>query len=73
MPTTGAAMTRLADAADASAYGPTPASADGADAERAADEVRDAVDAHLGTTGRLRRFLDPRPLWAGRARRHRTN
>ena len=73
VPTTGAAMTRLADAADASAYGPTPASADGADAERAADEVRDAVDAHLGTTGRLRRFLDPRPLWAGRARRHRTN
>ena len=73
VPTTGAAMTRLADAADASAYGPTPASADGADAERAADEVRDAVDAHLGTTGRLRRFLDPRPLWAGRSRRHRTD
>ena len=52
--------------------GPPRRSADGADAERAADEVREAVDAHLGTTGRLRRFFDPRPLWAGRARRHRT-
>ena len=65
-------MARLADAADATAYGPSPGAADGADAERDADEVRQAVDAHLGTTGRIRRFLDPRPLWAGRARRHRT-
>ncbi len=72
VPTAADPMARLAGAADATAYGPTPGTADGTDAERDADEVRQAVDAHLGTRGRIRRFLDPRPLWAGRAHRHRT-
>lgn len=72
VPATGAAMGRLADVADAAAYGPTPSSSDGAAAEQAAAEVRTAVDERLGPLGRLRRLLDPRPLWDARARRHRT-
>jgi transglutaminase-like putative cysteine protease len=72
VPTTSEAMARLAAAADAAAYGPTPDGSDGSAAGQAAEEVRAAVDARLGATGRLRRLLDPRPLWEGRARRHRT-
>jgi len=72
VPATADPMARLVGAADATAFGPSPATTDGPGAEQAADDVRQAVDAHLGVTGRIRRFLDPRPLWAGRARRHRT-
>jgi transglutaminase-like putative cysteine protease len=72
LPATAEAMARLAGAADATAYGPTPGTADGAGAVQAAATVHEAVDARLGATGRFRRFLDPRPLWNGRARRHRT-
>jgi hypothetical protein len=64
-------LDRLASAADAAAFGPPPDAAATDQAEGDARRVRGAVDESLGTLGRLRRLLDPRPLWAGRARRHR--
>jgi len=73
IPSTESAMARLAATADATAYGPTTDASDGAAALQAAAEVRAAVDERLGPMGRLRRLLDPRPLWDGRARRHRTH
>jgi hypothetical protein len=62
-------LSRLADAA---AYGPATSSTEGASAEALATDIRAAVDANLTRRGRLRRFLDPRPLWNARPRRHRT-
>ncbi|HEY6532599.1 MAG TPA: DUF3488 and transglutaminase-like domain-containing protein, partial [Acidimicrobiales bacterium] len=70
LPTAAAPMQDLARLADAAAYGPTATSEEGVAAEALATEVHQAVDATIGRRGRLRRFLDPRPLWSGRRRRH---
>ena len=64
-------LARLADAADAAAYGPEPPPQQVDDAWADARMVHLAVDEGLGAGARLRRLLDPRPLWAGRTRRHR--
>ena len=66
-----AALWACAAAADVAVYGLDPTAAEGDDATRAAAEVDRAVDDSLGPVGRLRRRLDPRPLWQGRAARHR--
>jgi transglutaminase-like putative cysteine protease len=71
LPAAAPALERLATAADVAAYGLDPISAQGDDATHAAAEVDRAVDGSLGRLGRLRRRLDPRPLWQGRAARHR--
>ena len=71
VPATTEPIDRLVRSADAAAYGATVGSGISADATRAAEDVRSAVDASLGPAGRLRRFLDPRPWWRGRPRRHR--
>jgi hypothetical protein len=72
VPPARAPLTRLAATADAAAYGPAPTAADGDTALHDATEVGAAVETTLGRVGRIRRFVDPRPLWQGRARRHRT-
>ena len=72
LPAAGDPLQRLAGVADSAAYGPAPTAEDSATAGRAATEVHQAVDGSLSPVGRLRRLLDPRPLWRGRPRRHRT-
>jgi hypothetical protein len=65
------AMRELARMADAAAYGPPATGPDADAADAVARQVTLAVDDVLGPRGRLRRFLDPRPLWRHRHRRHR--
>ena len=72
LPTAGDPLRRLAGVADSAAYGPEPTADDSATAGRAATEVHRAVDRSLSATDRVMRLLDPRPLWRGRPRRHRT-
>ncbi len=72
VPAAGPALERLAGAADAAAYGPDVTPSDAERAQAASVDVARAVDDVLGPRGRLRRLLDPRPLWQGRTRRHRT-
>jgi transglutaminase-like putative cysteine protease len=70
VPAAAGPMQELAQLADAAAYGPPPSRGDGA-ADALASEVHIAVDAAIGPRGRLRRFLDPRPLWSTHRSRHR--
>lgn len=70
VPPAGPPMQELARLADAAAYGPEASPHDGDAAEALAAEVHVAVDGAIGRSGRVRRFLDPRPLWNARRRRH---
>ena len=74
VPAAAGALHELARLADAAAYG--SAALDDADADaarREADTVAAALDAHVSWWDRIRSFLDPRPLWTERPRRHRAD
>jgi transglutaminase-like putative cysteine protease len=71
VPDAAGPMQELAQLADAAAYGPPTSAHSGTTADALAGSVHVAVDATIGPRGRLRRFLDPRPLWSARRRRHR--